>query len=147
MDLIKEMQEYAKTRVTFTLEEYLLLKKNASNSKLFHSVESHDKNGNSLIYLEHFHTEVEDIFMMLHLTRNGTFKEEFIVSYFNAIKSHLHEINLTDDNLAISTFSAAETYFQSIKLPLKHGVSFTPETNTTNLIALVTTDLKNAPNP
>ena len=129
---IKEMDEYAETRATYTLQEYLLSQTTQSSQKLFHSVESRGKNGYLVIYKEHMQAVIEEFFHNLKKNMDETFQPEFINTYFTAIQSHLEEIDLTDDNSAISTFSAAESYYQSIK---SHGVSFTPDTKATNSTA------------
>ena len=129
---IKEMDEYAETRATYTFQEFLLAQNTPSSQKLFHSVESRGKNGYLVIYKEHLQTSIEEFFHNLCNTMNTTFQTDFVDTYFQAIQNHLEEIDLTDDNSAVSTFSAAESYYQSIK---SHGVSFTPDTKATNSTA------------
>ena len=129
---IKEMDEYAETRATYTLQEFLLSQTTQSSQKLFHSVESRGKNGYLVIYKEHLQATIEEFFHNFWTTMENTFQSEFVENYFNAIQSHLEEIDLTDDNSAISTFSAAKSYYQSIK---SHGVSFTPDTKATSSTA------------
>ena len=131
-DSIKEMDEHAETRATCTFQEFLLSQTTQSSHKLFHSVESRGKNGYLVIHKEHSQATIEEFFHNFRTTMENTFKPEFVNNHFTAIQSHLEEIDLTDDNSAMSTFSAAESCHQSIK---SHGVSFTPDTKATTSTA------------
>ena len=92
------------------------------------SVESRGKIGYLVIYREHLNTEVDDFFINLKEHMDTTFQQEFIETYLTSIQTHLDSIEGYDDNSAISTFSAADSYYKSIK---SCGVSFTPETKGT----------------
>ena len=129
---IKDMEELAETRATYTFQEYLLSQKNPSKTPLFQSVESRGKNGYLVIYREHLNNDVEDFFTHIQEHMTTTFQQEFIDNYLNAIQTHLDSIDVYDDNSAISTFSAADSYYKSIK---SSGVSFTPETKGTHTTA------------
>ena len=126
---IKDMEELAETRATYSLQEYLLSQENTSKTPLFQAVESRGKNGYLVIYREHLTTEVNDLFTNLKDHMETIFQQDFIENYFTAIQTHLDSIDVYDDNSAISTFSAADSYYKSIK---SSGVSFTPETKGTN---------------
>ena len=129
---IKDMEEPAETRATYSFQEYLLSQMTTSKTPLFQSVESRGKNGYLVIYREHLNTDVDDFFTNIKDHMATTFQKDFIDFYLNAIQTHLDSIDVHDDNSAISTFSAADSYYKSIK---SSGVSFTPETKGTHTTA------------
>ena len=129
---IKDMEELAETRATYSFQEYLLSQTNSSKTPLFQSVESRGKNGYLVIYREHLNNDVDDFFTNIKEHMTNTFQQDFVDSYLNAIQTHLDSIDVYDDNSAISTFSAADSYYKSIK---SSGVSFTPETKGTHTTA------------
>ena len=52
------------------------------------------------------------------------FTDKFVDKYINNVKANVNKINLRDDNSAMSSFSIAEMYYQTIK-PRKHA-TFAP---------------------
>ena len=99
---------------TITMHQFLLSQETRAKTKLFHSIESRGKNGYMVLYKQHNQTEVEEFFDNMQDIMKQTFHQEFIEEYFNSIKAHLTEIEIDNQNSAISKHSAVESYYQEV---------------------------------
>ena len=111
-DIASEIK--TKDNSTTSLQNFLLKQTNANRVPLFHSVESRGKNGYLVIYNQNLHNDVEKFFdSEIHAKMGTTFQDEFTKEYFDKVNQN-NEIDLTEDNSAISGFSAAESYYQEV---------------------------------
>ena len=122
--------DVADSHASYSLQEFLLLRKSQSGTFLFHSVESRGPNGYLVIFKEHLAQEVHTFFHNIRDNLHKTFTDEYVDKYITDVKSNFNEIDLRDDNSAISSFSVAETYYQTIK-PRKHA-TFSPDVDDKN---------------
>ena len=99
---------------TITFQNFLLQQTNANKAPLFHSVESRGKNGFLVVYNQNLYHDVETFFTSeIHDAMCERFPDDFTMDYFNKVNQN-KEIDLTEDNSAISGFSAAESYYQDV---------------------------------